>query len=213
MKQFLFCLSLIFLLTFSSMNIYAQSNIGLRAGLNYTNIIENLPDNGGNVFTTDELKFTTGWHIGASFEIPLHDRFLVQPELLYNLKGANRVSQSGISSKLTLSYITAPILFGFQPNESIRLLFGPEIDYLIGASQNTSGIGSQDVTNFYEDFAVGLTGGASYFFYNGINIGLRGHYGASSIIGKVPFNSEDGTYLGDLTASNLYFSVSFGYSL
>ena len=211
MNNSLFSIVLLLVLAYFSPSLCGQSNISLRAGMNLAKVVQNLPDN-GNVQSVGETKFTTGWHIGAAFKVPINSRFVIQPELLYSIKGSRSVDPVGGTGTLSLSYISVPILFGFQATESLRLLFGPEVDYLLGANQNY-GTTSQDVTNFYEDFAVGLTGGASYEFFNGINVGLRGHCGASSIIGKIPFTSEDGTYLGDLTASNLYFAFTFGYSL
>lgn len=83
----------------------AQTGLGLQAGVNFSNIT------GKNM---DNFKMKTGFQVGANYNIPVADQFVVQPGLNY-LQNGYKISTSGGKSTTTYSYLQLPVLFQFRP--------------------------------------------------------------------------------------------------
>jgi hypothetical protein len=134
----------------------AQSNnpvgghFGIKAGatlsrVSISGISPNLP------------KQTLQPHLGVMYRYRLQ-RFVVQPEVLLSVKGANfQVERVGGRQTTSNSYYYAsvPVLFGYIPTEGITLQVGPEFSYALNAGQ-TTGPGSKN--------DVGLVIGVHYDF-------------------------------------------------
>jgi Outer membrane protein beta-barrel domain len=126
---------------------FAQTSIGIKGGLNYTNISQ--PDiiNAINI----DFKSITGASFGLVAEIGLGDHFAIQPELGYSQKGFK--IEEGLDLELfnipvplgakvvtRFNYIEAPVLakakFG---NEKVQgyLAAGPQFAYATGGRFKT----------------------------------------------------------------------------
>ncbi len=213
MKRLLLVIFLFCSLCILQIGLNAQTNVSMRAGLNLATLVQNSPIDDGLDFDIDEFKFATNFHLGVAFDLPFSYSLMLQAEVLYNLKGTRILSPNGQESKLNLTYLSLPLLLAYRPHESIRILFGPEIDYLLGASQSSNTGTPVDATNAYEDFAIGITLGVAYHMESGLNIGIRGHYGGTSVRPALRITGDNGEDLGDLTSKNMYFSLAVGYSL
>ncbi len=179
-------------------DLRAQTNVGVRAGINMVSLTHN-----SSVIDATEHKLTTNFHLGATFDLAFSNKLLLQAEVLYNLKGAKTIDFVGQEAKLNLTYLSFPLLFAYRPQESIRIFIGPEIDYLLKAKIRSEDTAAVDATSFYGDFVVGITLGAAYHMQNRFNIGIRGHYGLTEV--------QPGDPLWNLR--NFYGSLTLGYTL
>jgi hypothetical protein len=101
MKKFLILFTILFL--FSVMT-FAQMQVGLKAGLNISNLA------GNDVGNTDSK---TGFVGGAFFMYQFNPLFAVQPEAYYTMKGATQkgnIQGYDYTSTLSFDYIEIPIL-------------------------------------------------------------------------------------------------------
>jgi len=143
-----------------------NSAIGLKGGLNMSSLT--IDDN-----SDKNLKF--GFHVGAFDKIPLSDRFAIQPELLYSVKGLNYSydNTTGVDgdSQFKLHYIDLPVLLVFNLAEDFSFQVGPYVGYLAHANVDTDatilnnfGINENeeiDRDNFNK-FDYGLTAGMTF---------------------------------------------------
>ena len=141
---------------FGAMN--AQT-FGLKAGMN----VASLSNMSGS---TSKISF----YAGALMNAPLAQNFSIQPELLYNAKGAK---ESGGSGTLNLDYLSVPVMFQYNALPNLYLEAGPEFSFLLSANMKGGGetVSIKDSTNSF-DFGIGL--GAGYFFTP--QIGLTARY-------------------------------------
>ncbi|WP_405565160.1 porin family protein [Polaribacter sp. Asnod6-C07] len=146
-----------------------EVKFGVKTGMNISSI------NGNNV---NNLDSRTGFVIGATAEIPLADKFSMQPELLYSAQGA----QQRDSFKFDLNYIALPVMAKYYIADGFSVEAGPQFSFLIkdqivpinqngGVAQNT------DAANF--DLAANL--GFGYQLKNGIFFQTRYNFGLVAI--------------------------------
>lgn len=198
-----------------------EIRLGVKGGVNFSSL-------GGD--DTGDLKGRTGFHIGGLVEIPISDKFSVQPELLYSAQGAQAefsesFSEMGMNfsvdakAKLNLDYINVPIMAKYYVIEGLAVEAGPQIGFLMSAKQKSeisvSGNlpaeildmmdfedGDEDVKDEFNtlDLAIGL--GASYRLDMGVFFGVRYNLGLSNI-----YKEDDG-----FKNQNNVFQISAGYS-
>ena len=104
-----------------------QIHIGVKAGLNYSNIY----DSQGEKYTADGKVGVAG---GAFVSIPIGEFLGIQPELLFSQKGFQATSTvlgSNVTLTRTTNYIDLPIFLAIKPSEMLTILVGPQYSYLI----------------------------------------------------------------------------------
>lgn len=142
----------------SSLYAHGQVQIGVRAGLNLSNVTAKDAD-GDKVFTNTSLN--PGFHAGLTFDIAVADEFYVQPAALFSTKGF-KTKESGATVTFSPSYIEVPVNFIYKPElGSGRLLLGvgPYVAYGIGGkwkaeAGNTTVGGKLEFVNDYKDAAA-----------------------------------------------------------
>lgn len=122
-------LSLLAAVLFSQV-MMAQFHIGIKGGANITKVE-------GKSFK-DEFRY--GYHLGGFAEIRLSDKFVLQPEVLYN-QYATRVDSNykniykdvfNSNSNIKLNYLSIPILLNYKLIGSLlSLQAGPQVGILI----------------------------------------------------------------------------------
>lgn len=122
-----------------SINVGVIPKIG--TGFAYLNGIDNV---------RSRIAFTTG--LGAILHFD--DRFAVELDILYQLKGTQ-----GLRSDYNLSYLSFPITFRVKFVEHLSLLVGPQVSFLLNANVN-----NVDVTSDTESIDVSIVFGMSYYF-------------------------------------------------
>lgn len=179
---------------FTFISVQSQEvRFGAKAGLNLA------------TFTGDALTgFDTraGFHIGGLVEIPISEKFSVQPELLYSEKGSEF-----FSTELSLSYLDIPIMAKYHIIKGLSAELGPVASILLNAEETKRGE-VKDVSDFTKKFDLGIGGGATYRLPMGVFFSLRFTKGIMNI-------HKDGTsenYDSDVKVQNNIFQISAGYS-
>jgi len=132
----------------SCYSVFAQTEYGIKGGLNYSHMMGDFTENvltvvdGGK---TAEAKFMPGFHGGFYARLPLAEIVYFQPELLISEKGVmhkitdvTRVGNASGSEELTVRYFNEfvytdiNLLLGIG-NDKWRLTVGPQIGYLLDA--------------------------------------------------------------------------------
>jgi len=142
-----------------------------------------------------------GFHAGVFANIPISKQFSFQPEVLYNQMGARDVAYSTESTigsttiktkgqdKLTMNYISVPLMVQMRPTDKFYIEAGPEFSYFINGknkgestvSSTTGGVTttktethSEDVNKDYiNKFNFGLGLGLGYDITSNIGINAR----------------------------------------
>ena len=128
---------------------FAQTEYGIRAGLNYTTMFGKFVDStlifvdGGK---KAERRFMPSYHVGAYLRIPISEQMYFQPELMISKKGfknkitdVTRVGNPDGSEELTVNYFNeffygeTNLLLGARLNENWHFRIGPQIGYLFEA--------------------------------------------------------------------------------
>jgi hypothetical protein len=145
-------LSAALLVPFFLIQSYAQVSFGVKAGLNISNVKD----------FSSVSKTRLGVHGGLLAEVGISKNFILQPELLYSVKGF-KSPQSQISGEaiVSLNYISVSLLGGFRANKNIVILLGPEFNFLTKANSRFDGI-NHDLSNIYRKFDMAIDLGVAY---------------------------------------------------
>ena len=113
--------------TLTAQSSSSQIHIGVKAGLNYSNIY----DSQGEKYTADGK---IGFAAGGFVSIPLGGLLGIQPEILFSQKGFQATSSilgSNVTLTRTTNYIDVPIFLSLKPSQMLTILVGPQYSYLI----------------------------------------------------------------------------------
>ncbi|WP_400192355.1 porin family protein [Hymenobacter sp. B81] len=189
--------------------------LGVKAGVNYTNLAGDLADE-------DRYESKIGPHAGLMVNVGLlDDGFLsLQPELLFSQKGfkyaeSERMDALGnrykFSGKVNYNYLDLPILFKINA-DGLFFELGPQVGYLLSVSNDvTTVVNSRTTTNSstYNNLdnvnrtELGYAAGLGYESDMGLMLGLR-YNGGLSKYGK----NDSGDFKN---ARNSAFMLSLGY--
>tara|TARA_B110000967_G_scaffold42530_1_gene42524 strand:- start:125 stop:691 length:567 start_codon:yes stop_codon:yes gene_type:complete len=185
-KLFLTAAAVLALTTVNAQDI----TFGAKAGVNLANA-----DAGD--FDTDAV---TSFHIGVTAELPISDKFSVQPELLYSIQGAASVSDP--DTTINTDFINLPIMAKYYVAEGLSLEAGPQIGFLVKAENNNDKTSeTRDIKDSFKSVDFGFNIGAGYKLESGLNFALRYNLGLSDI-------TED----DDDTWKNRVLQLSVGYT-
>ncbi|AVM49824.1 porin family protein [Capnocytophaga sp. oral taxon 878] len=180
--------------------------IGLKAGYNYANLK-------GEMSSDASIRPYHGYYAGITLEFPLSKLFSLQIEGIYNRRGANIQSNTYGKAKLSLDYLSAPVLARFNVGRGINLHVGPQLEYRID-KPNFYFDGTDPVTRVKPDALdmvdLGMTAGIGYTTDSGWVFELRYLQGLTSI-----FESDSSLYnthfSTDYDFKNRTISVGVGY--
>lgn len=151
--------------------IMAQVEVGVRAGVNLSNLT--IKDADGK--TVNGAKLTPGFNAGLTFDIPVADEFYIQPGALFSMKGAKleknaheyfnadaySPADAGDYTRLSTYNLEVPVNFIFKPaagNGNLLIGAGPYFSYALGGKYKrvTSSYGTEsgklEFANDYNDF-------------------------------------------------------------
>lgn len=187
----------------------AQTEFGLRGGLNMSNIIgDNVEDN------NDYYSF----HIGFFTSIKITDNLSIQPEIQYSSQGADyeTVFSEGIYESITegelrFQYLNLPVMVKFNVFKGLFIEVGPQAGYLAYSKHliNYTEKENGDITSrgrvqnnlrkLTNEIDYGVVGGLGYQFKDGLFLEARYYYGLNDIIKDIDENR------------NSVFQFSVGY--
>lgn len=174
-----------------------ELRIGAKAGVNFASV-------GGDF--TDDYEGRISFHIGGMVEIPISEKFAIQPELLYSGQGAKSEYDDSFGDsivigkeKLKLDYINIPIMAKYYIIDGLSVEAGPQFGVLVSAkneyeisSFEGDESGEDDVKDFYNTLDIGFGFGSSYRLNNGVF--LSGRY----VIGFTDVTDDDDVDFGPL---------------
>lgn len=124
-------IALLITLTMIGTLSFAQVKLGVRAGLNLTNLSQH--KNGQQV----SGDFQTGFHAGLTADIKINNPFFFQSGILYTTKGFKNADAVKVST--TARYVEIPLNIIYKPPIAREHLFvglGPYIAYGLGGKWN-----------------------------------------------------------------------------
>ena len=150
------CFLLIAVLTASYAQ--AQLSIGVRAGLNYTNLIGD----------TDGVSFKPGFQVGAVLNGARNEVFSLETGILFSQMGT-QAKEDGGTYTLTLNYLEIPVNAKFR-FENFILQTGPYIGYGIQVreTEKYGGMKVSESASFedseFKSMDLGIGAGVGYQF-------------------------------------------------
>lgn len=189
-----------------------ELRFGLKAGVNFANMSID-PDEG------EKMDSRTSLHIGGFVEIPITEKFSVQPELLYSSQGSQQKTteeifgeEFNLEVKLKLDYINIPVMAKYYVIDGLAIEAGPQFGILVSAKGDVevSGFGineseSENIKDQFKTLDIGLGFGASYRLDMGVFFGARYVMGLSDISEN---NDPDDVF----KVKNNVFQLSVGYT-
>ncbi|WP_010229133.1 porin family protein [Gillisia marina] len=200
MKKSILLIGIAFL---SLSNLSAQEYVmfGVKGGINSSTF------SGDGFGDFDNPDSRTSFNLGLLAEIPLSDKFSVQPEVLYSGQGYDIASRNDANDvEYQLDYINVPVLAKLYLVDGLSLEAGPQVGFLVNSEidSNPSGDGGDvplDEDQFNKvDLSVAL--GASYKFRGGFFVNARYNFGLSDVY--------DDSYSGLFRNSDVKHSVLQG---
>ncbi len=170
----------------------AQTQFGIKAGVNYVNnVVDNTPD-GSN----SDNKYRLGYHAGLFGQIKLSDNFAIRPELLFSNKGYSSEGIQGAQpsgdGSIHLNYINFPVLVSYKVIDKLSFLAGPEFGYLLSAKSKFDSETIDVKENFDNNFDFGLSAGLSYSLSDNLMLEMRYTHGFTSVISAPQLTDEFG---------------------
>lgn len=159
MKKTFLVLAIAILGVSTSSHAQEYWNFGVKGGVNFTNMTsDGFEDNNSR----------TGFHLGVLAEIPVSDRFSVQPEVLYSTQGT-KDEGANFTDEYKLDYIQVPLIAKIYLIDGLALEAGPSFNFLVNEEYEYES-GLLDIRSDSElasTFELGGALGASYKFNNG----------------------------------------------
>lgn len=154
-------------------NSYAQVQWGVKGGLQVADLKFKVPDNN---------KTRAGIYAGGLLQFGLSDKIVLQPELLYAVKGY-RFDATAFHGKgvVSFNYITLPLMAGYRATGRLTVMAGPEAGYLISARSKFDKK-TVDISNNYENLDLGINLGLAYQLNVNLGIDLRYSHGVKPLM-------------------------------
>lgn len=172
-------------------------HFGLKSGVNFSSLrLSGIDTKSANT------SGRTGFVVGAFEKIPVDEKFDIQPEFLYSSQGGNISTGIGPSDLYKLNYFSLPILLKYGFFDGVKLIGGPELDFIIKAKR-VAGENAYNETDNINSTSVALTVGFEKWF--GEFVVLQGRY----IYGINNVNKKSQTFQYE----NKGFHVSLGFLL
>ncbi len=130
----------------------------------------------------------TGFYAGAGIDLPIGNFISVEPSLIYTqrgyrLKGNLTIADlkiEALNARATsqMHYIDLPVLLKIKPVAGLQIFAGPQVSYLVhnNLRADVSVLGFSllhkdlDITEQFNRWDMGITGGVGFEFENGIGI-------------------------------------------
>ncbi len=143
------------ILAFLQLEAAAQTNLVLRAGPNYSDIVSYKSN--PEAFDLISAQDMAGFHLGFGLQKSFSKKWAFELDMLYTGKGIEVRNFFFNTSNQRFSYLSAPVSVVYKPIREIGLRAGLEMSYLLNSeSTNSLGIPDQD-HKFDLGYVAGLT--------------------------------------------------------
>ncbi len=162
-----------------SSSLFAQhkkwGHFGIKTGFNLTTI--DVKD-GANT----DSKWKSGFVFGVNTDIPLSSKVSVEPNFLYSAMGGNFRETNTLTTNYRVNYFSIPVLVKIDVCKKLKVLAGPQGDFIIQAKSN----GGEKVTSQFNEFNFLGTAGAEYWITKGFGLGARYMYSFTNALADGP---------------------------
>lgn len=146
--------------------------MGVKAGGNWTSLMSNTPL--GQLIGF-EHRFS--FHAGVLIDIKLSDRLILQPNLLYTIKG----SYLALSDEnLNISYLETPLNVLYKFNH-LHIGGGPYLGYALGGGTQSVDLSFTSATNDAVRLDYGINFSANYVFETGFFVSANYAWGLANV--------------------------------
>ncbi len=167
---------------------------GFKVGANYANVTGDL----------DNTDARIRMHLGAVIEFPVSQRFYIQTEVLYSAQGYT-IEENGVENKISLNYLTLPIITKYYFTPRFSLETGPRLATLASTSRSVGDENTEDeFFNTFNDFDFGWNFGVGYKAESGLFFQLHYTLGLSEIIDTDVIDVSTNTALMQLSVGYLF---------
>ena len=221
-----------------SLGLNAQSLLpkkyGIKVGANIANITSTSNDGVANIDNSALIGVAGGFYM----EIPLNNKWYLNPEIIYTQKGAtftysythdytvNQRHSHSTSHELKLAYVELNSTISYKAATKLSLNFGPSTSYLITPAYSIlSDIGENEAEVLHEELSVGkhkeetldigINLGIAYYLAENFLIDVKANTGIMSIgeISKEIYTGSSGndskSNIYDLKNRGIVFSIAY----
>lgn len=122
----------------------------------------------------------TGFTFGVFEKIPLSESFDFQPEFFYSAQGGTIATGIGPNDLYRLNYFSMPLLLKYSFFDGVKLVGGPELDFIIKAKRVAGGV-IYNHTDNVNATSVAFTAGLEKWFGKFIVVQGRYIYGINDV--------------------------------
>jgi hypothetical protein len=193
MKKNLLTLTLLMasLMLFNINTLNAQTKFGVMGGLTMADLTGDYNSDG----------MVIGAHAGAFVNLSITSFLMLEPQLLYTMKGAKFPGDN-----LKMDWVEIPVWLRYELNSGLNFNVGPYMGILLSAKAEN------DVKDNFKSFDYGLGGGIGYQMSGGLGFHLNYSVGLANIGEEFTVNVP---FLGPITqkadAKTSCFKVSVSY--
>ena len=201
MKKIFFCL------LFSGLILTGLSQNSTESMLNELGVI--IAPGYSMILGGESWSGTFGFQIGAETQVyKCNENSSIYAGILVSIQGASyeethsSLNPFGLKSalfedsykgKVSLGYISIPILFNYKLDQGLYLEGGIQPGLLVSAKDTPEGAEGYDYKDYIKAFDIGIPVGAGFWFNDRVSIGARVVYGLPNINteGTDMYSSED----------------------
>jgi len=190
-----------FLFLFAHGIISAQIKIGVKAGLNFANVIDAPSVNNSN---------RTGYLFGGYIAPKPKKSFGYRTEIILSRQGYNYKTNTN-TGIVDLDYLILPQLITLNFSKYIQLHTGGQIAYLLNAKVDSTGSGSGSLFDYFKRFDYGVAGGVEIYPLNGFFVGGRINVSLNSVNKTPPQGGNWPNFIPRLDAKNNVVQLYAGW--
>jgi hypothetical protein len=188
---------------------FVKAQLGLKAGLNFTNVT--------NVSSVNNQS-SSGFNAGVFFSTPYNKIIGSKTELVFSRQGYNYETGT-VSGNVNLDYIMLPTYMCINITKYFQIQLGMQFGYLMNAnadSVNKNPGGSSGALNgalnYYNRFSYSLGGGVEVHPFKGMLVGARLNVSLTNLY-KLPDPSTYGTTVTTMTPPSFVPDVNIKSNL
>lgn len=194
--------SIIFLIAlFTPFIVFTQLKIGIKAGLNFANVI-----NASSINSSSR----TGYMIGGYIAPKPKKSFGYRTELILSRQGYNYKTNTN-TGVVNLDYLILPQLVTLNFSKYVQLHAGGQIAFLLNANVDSTGPGSGSLFDYFNKFEYGVAGGIELYPLKGFFAGGRINVSLNNVNKSPPPGGSWPDFIPRLDAKNNVVQLYTGW--